>query len=87
MTSEADFDSLKEAMQSPASGFKAMTDRDKLNRQPHRITVKTVSRSTTLESFLRSINIDSGLWTRIAWLNGRQLSTPLAAGGQVKVIQ
>ena len=87
MTSEADFDSLKGAMQSPASGFTAMTDRDKLNRQPLRIAVKTVSSSTTLESFLRSINIDSGLWARIAWLNGMQLSTPLAAGEQVKVIQ
>jgi predicted Zn-dependent protease len=64
-----------------------MTDRDRLNRQPHRIAVKSVSRSMTLETFLRNMKIDNDLWTRISWLNSRQLSTVLAAGEQVKVIQ
>jgi hypothetical protein len=41
----------------------------------------------TLETFLRDMKIDNDLWTRIAWLNSRQLSTVLAAGEQVKVIQ
>jgi len=87
MTGEADFDSLKGLMQKPAKGFTAMTDRDRLNRQPQRIAVRSVSRSMTLERFLRGMKIDGDLWTRIAWLNGRHLSTVLAAGEQIKVIQ
>jgi hypothetical protein len=63
-----------------------MTDQTRLNRQPQRIVLKSVGRSTTLEAFLRAQKVDSDLWSQIAWLNGRQLSTVLAAGEQVKVI-
>ncbi len=87
MTSAAEFDALKGLMQSPANGFATMTDRARLNRQPQRITVKSVSKPTTLEALLRTMKVDSELWGSIAWLNGRQLSTVLAAGEQVKVIQ
>jgi predicted ATP-grasp superfamily ATP-dependent carboligase len=64
-----------------------MTDRAKLNRQPQRIVIKPVGRSTTLEAFLRAQKVDGDLWPQIAWLNGRQLSTVLATGEQVKVIE
>lgn len=87
MTSAADFASLQDLIQSPANGFTTMTDRARLNRQPQRIFVKSVGRSATLEAFLRAQKVDSDLWSKIAWLNGRQLSTVLAAGEQVKVIQ
>jgi len=87
MTSEADFNSLKGLMQIPASGFMAMTDRDRLNRQPQRIAVKTVRKSTTLEALLRDMKIDRELWPETAWLNGRKLSTVLANGEQIKVIE
>lgn len=87
MTSAAEFGSLQELMQSPAKGFTTMTDRAKLNRQPQRIVVKSVVRSETLEAFLRAQKVDSDLWSQIAWINGRQLSTILAAGEQLKVIQ
>ena len=86
MTSETEFASLQEQIQSPANGFAAMTDQAMLNRQPQRIVVKSVGRSTTLEAFLRAQKVDSELWSQIAWLNGRQLSAVLAAGEQVKVI-
>jgi len=87
MTSEVDFDSLKGVMQSPANGFTAMTDRDRLNRQPQRIAVNSVGKTTTLEALLRAKKIDSDLWNRIAWLNGRKLQSTLAAGELVKVIE
>ncbi len=87
MTGAAEFDALKGLMQGPANGFTAMTDQARLNRQPQRIAVKSVSKPTTLEAFLRALKVDSELWAGIAWLNGRQMSTVLAAGEQVKVIQ
>jgi predicted Zn-dependent protease len=87
MTSAAEFASLQELIQSPAKGFSVMTDRAKLNRQPQRIVIKPVGRSTTLEAFLRAQKVDGDLWPQIAWLNGRQLSTVLATGEQVKVIE
>lgn len=87
MTSAADFASLQELIQGPANGFTTMTDQARLNRQPQRIVIKSVDRPATLEAFLRAQKIDSDLWSQIAWLNGRQLSTVLATGEQVKVIQ
>jgi predicted Zn-dependent protease len=87
MTSEAGFASLQEQIQSPASGFAVMTDPGKRNRQPQRIIVKAANRSSTLEAFLLAMKVDRDLWARTAWLNGRPLSSVIAAGEQIKLIQ
>jgi hypothetical protein len=86
MTSAVEFESLQALMQQPAEGFGTMTDQSRLNRQPQRIVVKSVTRPATLETYLLAQKIDKNLWTQIAWLNGWQLSRVLAAGDQVKVI-
>lgn len=87
LTGEAEYATMYDVMQRPATGFTAMKDRAKLNRQPQRIVVKKVSRSATMEKTLRSMKINQNLWAKVAWLNGRQLTDLLPAGEEIKVIE
>ena len=87
ITGEADYATLKDVMQGPATGFDVMTDRSKLGRQPKQVVVTAVNRSSTLEGLLGTMNIDLDLWPRIAWLNSKQLTDTLALGERVKVIR
>jgi predicted Zn-dependent protease len=87
MASAADYVALSEVLQLPATGFSALTDRTLLNRQPKRIAVTTLAKSSTLEKTLLAMRIDRELWTTIAWLNGLQLGEVLNAGEQIKVIR
>lgn len=87
VTRETHYDSLKEVLRYPASGFATITEPDKLNRQPQRITIHSVDKATSLTSFLQSKNIDKELWETIAWLNGKRLPEVLPPGTKLKVIR
>jgi predicted Zn-dependent protease len=87
MTGDKDYATLKDVLQSPATGFSTMSDKNKINRQPQRIFVESVDRPTTLSRLLQTMKVDQDLWVRIAWLNSMPLTASLAAGEQVKLIR
>ena len=69
------------------SGFRQLTDQEKINRKPDRIKVITATGNTTLGEILtiRGTN-DSKKREDIAILNGMTLKDPVVKGMMVKTI-
>lgn len=74
--------SFRQAMQ----GFKALSDPAKINVQPERIRVKTITRATTLSAALRDLGTPDNRMEELAILNGMELNDQLAAGTMIKVV-
>jgi predicted Zn-dependent protease len=87
MTGAADYQAMAALLQYPANGFAVMTDRSKLNRQPQRVVVKSVTRSASLEKTLRTMKVEQSLWKKVAWLNGRRLTDVVKAGEWIKIVK
>lgn len=87
ITGGADYSATGDVMQQPGSGFAVMTDSAKLNRQPRRIALTTLAKSSSMKQTLLVMKIQRDLWQEIAWLNGRQLTDTLAAGTRLKLIK
>jgi predicted Zn-dependent protease len=66
--------------------FKTLTDPEKLNRQPHRIQIKTVAQNSTLEQSLKSFNVQQTKMEEHAILNGMKLTDPVIKGTLIKVV-
>jgi predicted Zn-dependent protease len=71
----------------PADSFSILTERDKLNRQPQRLSIKRIERSMTLQTALQKYRVDQQLWNRVAWLNALRLTDMLSPGQRIKVLQ
>ena len=81
----ADFAAYAPLFGSSAQGFQRLTDREKLGRQPEKITLKTVKQSTTLADFLRANGTPDKRLEEMAVLNGMQLTDRIGNGLLVKV--
>ncbi|MBU0696673.1 MAG: M48 family metalloprotease [Bacteroidetes bacterium] len=69
------------------SGFRQLTDQEKINRKPDRIKVITATGNTTLGEILTIRGINDGKKREdIAILNGMTLKEPVVKGLMVKVI-
>ena len=69
-----------------AEGFRALTDREKLNRQPERIRIKSVQQNGTLQNALQSYGVPSNKMNELAILNGMELKDPVTRGMLIKVL-
>ncbi|MBU1821583.1 MAG: M48 family metalloprotease [Bacteroidetes bacterium] len=69
-----------------AEGFRALTDREKLNRQPERIRIKSVQQNGTLQNALQSYGMPSNKLNELAILNGMELKDPVTRGMLIKVL-
>lgn len=87
LTGENTFSRLAATLGQPAASFAPLTDRTKLNRQPQRIAVKQIGKTSTLEAALQTFAVDRTLWPRIAWMNELQLSDRLQPGQRIKIIE
>ena len=69
------------------SGFKVLTDQQKINKKPDRIKIITASGNTTLNQILdiRKVN-DSKVRNDISILNGMELNDKVVKGMMVKMI-
>ena len=81
------FNSYGSIFQSTMETFNRLTDPSKLNRQPERIRIKTVSRSTTLSDALAQTGADAKRMEELAVLNGMQLNERVDRGTLIKVIE
>lgn len=69
-----------------ASSFAPLTDPDKLNRQPDRITIKTVNARKTVRQALRDLQMPEERMEELAVLNGMELDGMLEKNTLIKAI-
>ena len=86
VSAPADYAAYSQYFLSTMQNFRTLTDASKLNRQPERLRLRTVTAATTLEQALRSFGIPAARMNEFAILNGRNLSDRVAQGSVIKVI-
>lgn len=82
-----DFNAYAQLFQNTMTGFRTLDDADKINRQPKRVKVKTVERSTTVGDALRRYTNDEKLLSEMAVLNGMKLDERIESGTLIKVVE
>lgn len=70
-----------------SKGFKVLTDQSKLNKQPKRIKIQTVSSDATLQVQLTKYGIPSSSLNELALLNGMLLEDMIRKGTKIKLIK
>ncbi|MCB0639280.1 MAG: M48 family metalloprotease [Lewinella sp.] len=86
LTMEEDYSSYRGRFLATMTGFRTLTDPDKLNRLPERIQIREIPRAMTLQDALREFRMPTDRHEELAILNGMQLSDQLRAGVLIKVI-
>ena len=84
---QPDFQTYYPTFNSVMSNFRGLTDPDKINRQPDRIRIKTITRNATLQQALQQFDVPSDKLQDLAILNGMELTTQVKKGSLVKVIE
>jgi predicted Zn-dependent protease len=79
------FSSYESAFLSTMKNFSVLKEADKLNRQPERLRIHSLSDDTTLRQALKARGIPDSRLEELAILNGRKLNESLAAGTLIKV--
>jgi predicted Zn-dependent protease len=87
ITTAQNFNNYFQLFSNSMQSFQELSDTEKLNRQPERIRIVTVSQATTLAQVLRSNNMPDKRHNELAVLNGMQLDEQVPAGTMVKVIR
>lgn len=87
ITTAQNFDNYFQVFSGSMQSFKVLSDPDKLNRKPERISIVTVPKATTLAQALRSHNMPDARHHELAVLNGMQLDDQLPAGTLIKVVK
>lgn len=86
VTSAADYNAYAQVFMGTMQNFRQLTEAAKLNRQPERIRLRSVTSGTTLEQALRGFGIPSARLNEFAILNGMSLSARVDQGMMLKVI-
>lgn len=79
------FSSYESAFLSTMKNFSVLKEADKLNRQPERLRIHSLSDDTTLRQALKARGIPDSRLEELAILNGRKLNESLAAGTLIKL--
>lgn len=87
MSSPNDFNTYFPLFTATMQNFSALTDPDKLNRQPERVRVKTVQQTATLAQIFRTYNVSDTRMEEMAILNGMQLTDQIQRGTLIKVVE
>lgn len=86
ITAAANFNSYAQTFSNTMQSFKALSDPDKLNRQPKRVRVKPVTQSMSLAEALSKNNVLQAEMEELAILNGMELKDRVEKGTLIKVI-
>ncbi len=87
VSTAAEFNNFTSTFTGTMTSFQELTDPDKINRQPERISVKTVNQAGTLQQTLSRYNVPQDRMEEHAILNGMNLGDRVAQGGLIKVIE
>ncbi len=85
LAESGNFSSYESAFLSTMKNFSVLKEADKLNRQPERLRIQTLSRDTTLKQALKAQGMPDARLEELAILNGRKLDESLPAGTLIKV--
>jgi predicted Zn-dependent protease len=69
------------------TGFRQLTDQEKINRKPDRVRIKPVKQSGTLSQALTALGSKSDKMKEVAVLNGMQLNDKVEKGMLIKVLE
>lgn len=86
-SAQADFNNFMRLFQSAMGSFRELNDPSKLNRQPERVRVKTVSQNTTLAQALSAFGMEASRMDELAVLNGMQRNDPVSRGMLIKIVE
>jgi predicted Zn-dependent protease len=86
ITELSKFPTYQPAFLSTIQNFKELTDREKLNRKPDVVKIKTLPQQMTLQAALQSFNMPAERFEELAILNGMSLTDKLSKGSLIKVI-
>ncbi|CAN5162140.1 M48 family metalloprotease [soil metagenome] len=81
-----DFNTYAPYFTNSMEGFRILTDQSKINKQPDRIRIKTLTKTITLEQALRNYGTTAARLNELAILNGMKLTDQVPAGTMIKVI-
>ena len=87
LTYKETFGTYKSRFLNTMTRFDKLTDQDKLGRQPERIKIVTLTKSSTLKDALRYYKIPSKRLEEFAILNGMKLTDPVSKGMLIKVVK
>ncbi len=85
LAESANYATYESAFLSTMKNFRELKEADKLNRQPERLRIVTLSRNTTLEQALKAQGFSDARLEELAILNGMDLNESLSAGSLIKV--
>lgn len=86
-SAQADFNAFAQIFTNSMSNFRQLSDPAMLNRQPERISIKTVKQNGTLAQALRSYQVQEDRMEELAVLNGMQLNDRVEQGMLLKVVE
>jgi predicted Zn-dependent protease len=81
------FNGYANVFQNTMRSFAELTDQEKINREPERVRIKTVDRTTTLQNVLTGFQTPSNRLEELAVLNGMRLNETVEAGTLIKVVE
>ncbi|MBC8155473.1 MAG: M48 family metalloprotease [Bacteroidetes bacterium] len=86
LATAADFSNQFPTFQRVASGFRALTDADKLNRKPERVQIKAAPRDGSFADVMNALGMPAGRVEELGVLNSLKKDDRVARGMLVKVI-
>lgn len=86
-SAKSTFNTHFQLFQNSMTSFAELTDSEKLSREPERIRIKTVERSSTLAQALGSFNMPEKRFEELAVLNGMTLDERIQGGTLIKVVE
>jgi predicted Zn-dependent protease len=87
LSTQADFNNYMQLFQSTMGTFSTLNDPSKLNKQPERVRVKTISQTGTLAQAFSRFNVKQDRMEELAVLNGMNLNDQVSGGMLIKVIE
>lgn len=86
LATAADFNNQFSTFQRVASGFRALTDSEKLNRKPERVQIKTAPRDGTFGEVMVALGMPASRVEELGVLNSLKKDDRVARGSLIKVI-
>ncbi len=81
-----DFNSYQSTFLNIMQDFRQLTDASKINRQPERVRLKTVSSTMTLRNALKQNGVPDARLEEMALLNGMLLNNNVSSGTIIKIV-
>jgi len=86
-TAQPSFDTYQNNFQQTISSFNRLTDQNKINVQPDRVKLVTVTKSGSLRDVLTGFKVSGDELDKMALLNGMQLTDNVPANTIIKIVE